>query len=110
MENKTYSLKKSSKFKEVSSSGKRIYLSSWVFLLALTSEDKVSYFGITVSRKVGNAVVRNKLKRWVRNFVQSDKWKKNFEGKTIVFVFKPQKEGFYSQLQFKEFTELFNKF
>jgi ribonuclease P protein component len=38
-----------------------------VMLLAGSSETRV---GITVSSKVGNSVVRNRIKRWVREYVR----------------------------------------
>jgi ribonuclease P protein component len=35
-------------------------------VLYLPSSEKQSRIGITVSKKVGNAVVRNRVKRWIR--------------------------------------------
>ncbi len=36
------------------------------------------HFGISVSKKLGNAVVRNKLKRQIRSILQEKDYQKNF--------------------------------
>jgi ribonuclease P protein component len=106
--NKVYPLKRSSNFKEASIQGKRLRLASWIILQIVDSEDSKNYFGITASGKVGNAIVRNKLKRWVRNCVRTEKWPNQFISKTVVFVFKPQnEENFYSRVKYSEFLQLF---
>lgn len=108
--NKVYPLKRSSNFKEAALSGKKQRLASWVTLHIIDSSDSKNYFGITASGKVGNAIIRNKLKRWVRNCVRTEQWPAKLQSKTIVFVFRPQSnESFYSALKFKEFLELYKK-
>lgn len=42
------------------------------------------YFGISVSKKVGNAVVRNKIKRQIKNMLDKNKYEGNF--KCIIIV------------------------
>ena len=106
----TYPLKKSSSFREVALKGKKKRLSAWLILQMMPSQDSKNYYGVTVSRKVANSVVRNKLKRWVRNCVYAEKWPEKYNGYTFVFVFKPQAEdGFFSKREFSEFKELFQK-
>jgi len=105
---KVYPLKLSSEFSKISRYGHRVRASGYLTLLILSSEDKKTYFGITASKKVGNAVIRNKLKRWVRNCVQSEKWKFKYRGKKVVFMFRTQKDDFYYTLKYKEFFEIFD--
>jgi ribonuclease P protein component len=108
--NKAYPLKKSSSFKDVAQKSKRLRLSSWLTLQVLSSPDGHNYYGMTASRKVAGSVVRNKLKRWVRACVRTEKWPDKFDKCTLVFVFKPQAEPkFFSNLKYKEFKELYSR-
>lgn len=52
-------------FLEVQQRGRRLY-SGEVIVLALDSGGRRPRIGITVSSKVGNAVERNRVKRWIR--------------------------------------------
>jgi ribonuclease P protein component len=107
---KAYPLKKSSSYREVSQNSKKLRLTSWLTLQVMLSSDSNNYFGVTVSRKVASSVVRNKLKRWVRNCVRTEKWPEKYNAHTIVFMFKPQAEPkFFSKLEFKEFKIVYSK-
>lgn len=110
MASKPKPLKRSSDFLEISTKGKRIKAASWLLLQVLPSADNESYYGLTVSRKVGSSVIRNRLKRWVRNCVRSETWPEQFNSKKVVFVFRPQSaDGFYKQLTYKQFTDVIKK-
>ncbi|MEQ1723722.1 MAG: ribonuclease P protein component [Pseudobdellovibrio sp.] len=110
MASKPHPLKRSSSFKEAALKGTKKRLSSWVTLHLMQSEDSQNYYGITASRKVGNSVVRNKLKRWVRNCVRTEKWPTKFDAHVFVFVFKPQADDkFFSNKKYSEFVEIFKK-
>lgn len=88
----------------LSKNGKKIRPTKWLTIQHLDTEAADIYFGITVSKKVGGAVLRNKLKRWVRQGVRQIKFSSK-NGKKLVFVFRPQTEAFYEQLAYKEFAE-----
>lgn len=110
MANKFYPLKRSSNFKEAATLGKKQRLASWLTIHVIESPDSKNYLGVTASRKVGGAVIRNKLKRWVRNCVRTEKWPTKLDAKTVVFVFRAQtNESFYSNVKYAEFKELFKK-
>ncbi len=102
---KLYPLKKSSEFAKISKKGIKHRLSRWLTLAVLDSTDGNSYFGMTVSSKVGAAVLRNKLKRWVRHSVRTRKWPENLKGKSVVFMFRAQPDGFYKKLTYAEFKD-----
>ncbi len=42
-------------------------------MIAATNGTEGSRFGLTVSRKVGGAVVRNRVKRWLREAVRHER-------------------------------------
>ena len=59
------SVKKRQDFKKVYSQGK--YAADELFVVyALANDLKQNRIGVTVSKKVGHAVVRNRVKRWVK--------------------------------------------
>ena len=58
-------LRRRREFLLVQQRGKRLY-SGEVLVLALDAGRPGPRIGITVSSKIGNAVVRNRVKRWVR--------------------------------------------
>ena len=110
MANKPKPLKRSSDFLEISTQGKKIKAAPWLLLQVLASADGFSYYGLTVSRKVGPSVIRNRLKRWVRNCVRSENWPEQFNSKKVVFVFRPQTaDAFYKQLTYKQFVTTLKK-
>ena len=56
-------------YRALRSRGQRFHSRDIVFLYR-SGETLRSRVGITVSRRVGNAVVRNRIKRWVREFAR----------------------------------------
>jgi len=59
------SLKKPRAFKQVYSRGKHA-ADKWLVLYALPNDREIHRLGLSVSKKVGGAVVRNRVKRWIR--------------------------------------------
>jgi ribonuclease P protein component len=62
---RTARLRRRREFLEVQQRGRRIY-SGDLLVLALDSGTPRPRIGITVSSRVGNAVERNRVKRWIR--------------------------------------------
>ena len=63
-----YVLKKRAEFLDIRKKGKTIYAQFFIINYFLSSQSDF-YFGLTVSRKIGNAVKRNYLKRIIRSIV-----------------------------------------
>lgn len=59
-------LRKRSEYLHVQQSGKAFYTKRFVIVVA----PGCSRYGITVSKKVGAAVFRNRVKRWVRSYLR----------------------------------------
>jgi len=64
---KTARLRKRAQFLKLSQSGGKFHSTNFV-VISNANEGVESRLGITVSAKVGNAVVRNRVKRQVREF------------------------------------------
>lgn len=72
MENKRPSvIKRSSDFLLIKESGQKKLLSAWLLLSYKKNSLDTWRFGTTASRKIGPAVIRNKLKRWVRSYFRA---------------------------------------
>ncbi|MEK6774833.1 MAG: ribonuclease P protein component [Bdellovibrionota bacterium] len=102
--NKPLSLKRNADFLRIKKSGRRFWASQWLLVNYTKSPTETFNYGMTVSRKVGDAVVRNKLKRWTRENLRI--LVKNREIKIDVnFIFKVMPEGFYKKLLHSEFEK-----
>ena len=69
---KSARLRKRFEFLAVSARGRKLYLPDFIIVKA-ASEFSWPRIGITVSRKVGNSVLRNRIKRMVREFFRNNR-------------------------------------
>ncbi len=81
-------LKASSDFQRLSRQGKRWSCATFILQAAKKDSDIPLQFGLTASRKVGNAVVRNRAKRRLREIVQLFCRQKALTGWDIVLIAK----------------------
>ena len=64
--------------------------------LFLVPSDQTLRLGITASRKVGNAVVRHRLKRNVREVYRRSRWRHELRGDLVVNLYREAAEmGFH---------------
>lgn len=83
MEN-TFPLKMNFEFMRVYNKGK-FYVGKYITLYVLRNNKEINRLGITVSKKVGKSVKRNRIKRLIReNYRHYEKFVKN--GYDFVFV------------------------
>jgi ribonuclease P protein component len=99
-------LSKSSDFKKLYLNGIRI---SGYFYTAFFIPNGLEYsrIGISVSRKIGKAVVRNREKRIIREVFRKLKGNRRFSF-DIVIVVKNSPSGFNSRARSKEIIRIFN--
>jgi len=104
VENKNFqTLKRQSDFKQLKENGKFLSASDW--LLINYSKNSHGYLrpGWTVSRKVGKSVVRNRLKRWGREFVR----KQSSDAVDFNLIFRAKKEKeFFKSLSHRDFEKV----
>jgi len=81
---KTVPIKKNNEFSRVYKKGK-FFVGKFIILYVLTNNLSINRLGITVSKKIGKSVRRNRFKRLIReNYRQYEEYVKN--GYDFVFV------------------------
>ena len=77
-------------------------------MLFLPGKDANSRFGVTVSRKVGNSVIRNRVKRWLREGIRGHRtavsgcW-------DVVFIANPRAAGAGQEVITAEVCSVFSQ-
>ena len=89
-------LKKSSQFAEVYSNGQS-WANGLLALRALPNGLDINRYGFSVSKRLGNAVVRNKVKRRLRQVVRLTPTRKGWD--LVVVARQPASAASYKQLE-----------
>lgn len=96
--NKEKIIKKSQDYSEIISTGKK-YKNKYFSLYY--KESKITLFGITVPKKVGKAVLRNKLKRRVKNIISKNEKYIQPNYNYVIIIKEPSQELSYEELTTK---------
>jgi ribonuclease P protein component len=108
VENKIRSLTKRADFENLRASGHSIHVNSWLLVNTQKTDSGEMRLGWTISRYTGSAVVRNRLRRWGREYLR--KWRKgNRLGLDLNLIFKRKEKGFYKALSHEEFDGALDK-
>lgn len=102
-------LKRSSEFQALRELGQRVFLSKWLSVNVSKGATPSFRVGWTVSSKVGNAVTRNKIKRWCREYFRARLKESEVPVVDINVVFRPQDKEFYRKIDYNELTDCLDK-
>lgn len=101
-------LKRKFDFEALRNTGKKTYF-SFIILNYRETQNERSRVGFTISKKIGKANLRNKLKRWSKEVLnrQAEIKDKTWD---INIIFRPQRiEGYYRKLTYESFKKTFEE-
>jgi ribonuclease P protein component len=96
-------LQRSSDFKKIKEFGKKRQGSPWLTLIFISNDGLGLRFGMTVTRKVGPAVVRNKVRRWCREFFRLKIKAGASKDIDVNVLIRPMPDEFYKTLSYQDF-------
>ena len=103
-------LRRRTDFQEIQKSGRKIRATEWLTICSRRHKAGYLRYGLTVSRKVGSAVIRNRLKRLSREYfrraVHEGKGWDNFE---VVIIFRSMPQEYFKRLKLSQLSEFFDK-
>jgi len=99
------SLKRRSEFQLLRDTGQFAHITHWLAISYKCNKEEQLRWGWTLSKKIGNAVTRNKLKRWGRDVLCEFK-EKDID---INFIFKNKTKEFYKKLSREDFNKALTK-
>jgi ribonuclease P protein component len=95
-------IKQPSTFVDLRKNGKKVFVNNW--LIAVCRKSDEFELGISVSSKDANAVVRNRLKRWAKEFFRRNQ----INGFKLLLIFR-SKQTPLNKIDFRSFNETTNK-
>lgn len=101
-------LRARSDFERLKESGKKSSVRRWFVAVYAERPSGGLRYGFTITRKVGGAVLRNRLKRWGRECFRRLSDPKNLPYDVNIII-RPMPEGFFDRITFQEFGEIFEK-
>jgi ribonuclease P protein component len=102
------SLSRSKDFLNLKLHGRVFHVNSWLLVNLQKTSHKQIRCGWTIPRQIGPAVVRNRFKRWGREYIR--KWSaENNQSLDLNLVFKRKEKGFYKSVNHKEFDGAMEK-
>ena len=89
-------IRKSRDFLRLSEKGKYFSINSWLATKFILRADEELHVGWTIPGYIGGAVIRNRLKRWIREYLKTLDYDK--PGIDINFIFRRKSPEFFRKL------------
>jgi ribonuclease P protein component len=102
---KSKSTQKTSRFFDNDKQTKRFFPEPWLMALYQKSKATDFEFAVSINRTLANAVIRNRVKRWTREFFRKCE---GINGFKLLLVFKKSEQKL-SQLQSKQYFDVCRK-
>ena len=105
-------LKNRSDFLKILKSGQRVRPCEWLVINFLKNDRSEIRWGWTLPRKVGSAVIRNRLKRLARQYLRERPLLSQADvnqGLDLNLVFRKTDNDFYKKLNYEEFSKVMDK-
>lgn len=100
-------LKRKADFDLLKQTGKKVFPCYWLMVVYRENGLEESRFATTISKKIGSAVQRNRLKRWTREFFRKLEKESNWPIQVdLNLVFKSVGKDFYDKLEYQEFQQI----
>lgn len=99
-------IKKNEEFARIIKNNSSYKTTSYIIYIERVNQ-KNYHFGISVSKKIGNAVTRNKIKRQIKNIIDKKSYKNDFN--CIIIVRKNYLNNSFSENE-KILLEVFEKY
>ncbi len=109
MVNKIHTLRRSSDFELLKKKGKRIYPNPWLILNYLENTENNDRFGWTIPNKVGGSVLRNRIKRWCREYFKSQTLHPEKHYDVNVIIRASSDANYFRKIKFQDFKEELDK-
>lgn len=94
--NRIFTLRKSKDFLRLKEQGKYFSINSWLAMKYMVRVDEQLHLGWTIPAYVGTAVVRNRLKRWIREYLKTLKYEN--PGIDVNFILRRKSPEFFRKI------------
>jgi len=98
-------IKKSEDFQKIIKNNKSLR-TKYFYIYIYKHEENVYHFGLSVGKKIGNAVRRNKVKRQLREIISENDYQKNFD--CIIIVRREINGANFSKIK-EDLNQIFKK-